>query len=308
MTTNPPDSKHILAGIFLAITAAIIWSGNFIIAKAAKDAISPIALSFFRWGGASLLMLPIGWQHLRKDWPTIKKHPWHFFWVGLSGICLFNTCLYIAGHHTSAINLAVISTTSSPVFSFVLATIFLKEVIPPLRLIGLGICLSGILFLISKGNWETLVHFRFSQGDWWILGAAFSFAAYNIFVRKKPPGIAPIAYLFSAFWSGTLLLLPAFLFDQWQGSPIVWSPSLAGMLFYLAAGTSVGAFFCWNAALSRLGAARTAIFGNLIPVFSSIEAIVLLGEHIQPVQYIGMSIIFLGVIMGNLGFRAKKVG
>jgi drug/metabolite transporter (DMT)-like permease len=62
----------------------------------------------------------------------------------------------------------------------------------------------------------------------------------------------------------------------------------------------VVAFYCWNKAISYLGAARTALFGNLIPVFSSLEAVWLLGEKITLVHAGGMAIIIAGLVVANL--------
>jgi drug/metabolite transporter (DMT)-like permease len=226
--------------------------------------------------------------------------------AGLFGVCIFNTIVYVAGHHSEAIQLALLGTTSSPVFSFILARIFLKENIPPRRIIGLIICIAGILFILSKGSLDTLMHLRFSPGDWWILLAAFSFAAYNIIVRGRPVKVGSVAYLSAVFFSGTLMLLPFAITDIAMGSVPQFNLPLAGMILYLGAGTSVAAFFCWNVAIARLGAARASLFGMLIPVFSSIEAVWLLKEKMILAQVVGMALVFGGVFMANFTPGRKK--
>lgn len=296
-----------LAGILLAILATLIWSGNFIIARSAASAVPPISLAFFRWACASVIMLPLGWQAFIRDRKVVLQHWPSLAFAALAGVAVFNTLVYVAGHFSAAINLALIGTTSSPIFSFILARIFLKEHIPFQRLLGLLICLVGILLLLSRGSWEVLMHFRFSEGDWWILGAAFSFAVYNIMARKKPAAVGPVSYLFSTFWIGMLMLLPFALWEHNNIPGITWNASLVGMILYLGAGTSVAAFFCWNAAIARLGAARAAIFGNLIPLFSSIEAVLILKEQITWVHLSGMSIIVAGLITANYKHSHTKV-
>lgn len=297
------QSNKTITGILLAILATLIWSGNFIVARGASELIGPVSLAFLRWSCAALLITPLAWGHFKREWPLVKQHPWHFFWAALFGISLFNTLVYVAGHHSPAINLALIGTTSSPVFSFILAAIFLKEKIPLHRVIGLLVCLAGILLLISKASWDQLLHFRFSTGDIWILVAAASFAMYNIFARRKPAGISAPNYLFTTFWMGTLLLLPFFIVENRNGLTWQWTPDMAGIILYLGAGTSVAAFYCWNAAIQALGAARTSIFGNLIPLFSSVEAVIILGEKIQPYHWWGMLIITLGLLMANVQWK-----
>jgi drug/metabolite transporter (DMT)-like permease len=294
-------AKSTTQGILLAILATIIWSGNFIVARGVIHEIPPVTLAFSRWACASVIMIPIGWRSIKSQWIDIKANAGHLFWAGLTGVSMFNTLVYIAGHYTEAINLALIGTTSSPIFSYILARIFLKEKITPLKLFGLLLCITGVLFILSRGHWNNLIHFRLTEGDGWVLLGALSFSIYNILARKKPANLGPITYLTITFWIGTLLLKP---FAIWElvvhPAGIRWTSSLFLIILYLGAGASVAAFFCWNAAIARLGAARASIFGNLIPVFSSIEAVWLLKEKILPAHIAGMVLVFAGVFLANL--------
>ncbi len=292
--------KATTQGILLAILATIIWSGNFIVARGVIKEIPPIALAFARWTCASLIMIPFGWRSIKTQWPDLKANAVHLFWAGLTGVSLFNTLVYIAGHFTEAINLALVGTTSSPIFSFILARIFLKERITPLRMMGLFLCIAGVLIILSRGNWHNLFYFRLTAGDGWVLLGALSFSIYNILARKKPVSLGPVTYLTATFWVGTLILAPFALWElSLHPTGIHWTPSLAFIILYLGAGASVASFFCWNAAIARLGAARTSIFGNLIPVFSSFEAVWLLKEKILPAHIAGMLLVFAGVFLAN---------
>ncbi len=291
--------------MLLAILATLIWSGNFIVARGISTQIAPVTLAFYRWSCASIILLPIAWNAFQKDRSVIWKNRWHILFAGLTGVSVFNTLVYIAGHFTSAINLALIGTTSSPIFSFILARIFLKEKIPPFRLIGLVVCIAGILLLLSRGSTEVLLHFKFTEGDWWVLGGAFSFSVYNILARKKPTGISPKSYLLVTFCTGTLLLFPFFIWEQMHTPNMPWSATLTGIIIYLGAGASVVSFFCWNAAIAKLGAARTALFGNLIPIFSTIEAVLILGEKISWIHTASMCLVIAGLIIANIKHRSN---
>src|SRR5687767_5067270 len=113
---NPLPTKQLYIGIGLAVLATIIWSGNFIVARAVADEIPPISLAFYRWLTASLIMLPLAWKKFGAEKQVVLQNRKYIFWVSLSGITLFNTFVYYAGHYSPAINLALIGTTSSPVF------------------------------------------------------------------------------------------------------------------------------------------------------------------------------------------------
>jgi drug/metabolite transporter (DMT)-like permease len=297
---NQSSSKNIYTGIGLAVLAAFIWSGNFIVARGVYKQIPPISLSFYRWLIATIILLPFAWKNFLKDWRVIKQS-WHYlFWVSLSGIALFNTFVYVGGHYTSAINLALIGTTSSPIMANILARVFLKEKIGWYKIIGIILCITGVLFLLSKGDFRNLLHFQFSEGDLWVLLAAFCFAVYNTLVRKKPVAISAPGFLLTIFGIGTFLLLPFFLWELSYTQPVVWSMNLVWVILYLGLGASVICFWIWNIAIHKLGSGRTALFGNLIPIFSSIEAVVWLNEKFTFNHIISMVVVLTGLLIANL--------
>jgi drug/metabolite transporter (DMT)-like permease len=295
-------TKNTYTGIGLAVLATLIWSGNFIAAKGVFKQVPPGTLAFYRWLTASLIILPFAIKHLKADnirWSTIKPAMPYLFWASLTGVTLFNTLVYIGAHYSSAINLALIGTTSSPIFAIILARIFLKERIGWMKLAGMILCISGVLFLLSGGSWHNLLHLRFTTGDGWVLMAAFSFAVYNTLVRKKPSGISPVSFLCITFCIGTLLLIPLVAWEMNYASPVQWSLNLMLVILFLGTGASVIAFLCWNIAVGKLGAGRTALFGNLIPVFSSIEAVIILGEEFTLIHLASMVLVFAGIILAN---------
>jgi drug/metabolite transporter (DMT)-like permease len=305
--SNPPQdsqqSKNIYIGIGLAVLAAFIWSGNFIIAKGVNKQIPPISLNFYRWLIASLIIFPFAIKQFRTQWKLVRQS-WHYlFWVSLSGVALFNTFVYIGAHYTSAINLALIGTTSSPIMSVVFARIFLKEKIGWMKLAGMILCTIGVLFLLSNGNFKDLLSLHFSTGDLWMLLAAFSFAVYNTLVKKKPAGISPVNFLFVIFSFGTLIVLPFFIWELNRSATVEWSSHLIFSILYISVGASVICFLIWNIAIGKLGAGRTALFGNLIPVFSSIEAALILHEDFTWIHITSMIIIFAGILLANLRHR-----
>ena len=114
-------TKTVYTGIFFAVLATIIWSGNFIVARGVIHEIPPFGLAFYRWLTASVIIFPLAITQFKSERAIVLKNWKYFFWVSLTGITLFNTLIYIAGHYSSAINLALIGTTSSPVFNGILS-------------------------------------------------------------------------------------------------------------------------------------------------------------------------------------------
>jgi drug/metabolite transporter (DMT)-like permease len=298
--------KQTYAGIGLALITVIIWSGNYVIAKGIAKQLPPVSLAFYRWSMAAVCILPFAVKKILTQKEIILKNKNYIFWTALTGVSIFNTFIYLAGHYTSAINLALIGTTSAPVFATFMAAIFLKESISRYRITGMVICITGILYLLCQGNLQKLANFHFGKGDVLVLISAFTFAIYNTLVRKKPAGLSPIAFLGVIFTLGSICLLPFYIFETMHSPAVQWTPNMFYIILYLGIGNSIIAFFCWNASIERLGAAGTALFGNLIPVFSTIEAVLFLGEIFSNIHLISGLLVIGGLIIANITGKTAK--
>jgi drug/metabolite transporter (DMT)-like permease len=102
------------------------------------------------------------------------------------------------------------------------------------------------------------------------------------------------------------MLLPFYIWEITHSIPIVWNESLLLIILYLGIGTSVIAFLCWNAAIARLGAGRTALFGNLIPVFSGFEAVLILNEKISFIHIFSGALVITGLVIATLQHPVRK--
>lgn len=136
-----------------------------------------------------------------------------------------------------------------------------------------------------------------------MLAAAFAFAVYNITARKKPAAMSSGAFLIVAFFLGTLVLLPFYLSELKTLGGFTVSISNIGAILYLGIGASVICFLLWNKAIAQLGAGRASLFGNLIPVFASVEAVILLGETVNWFQFAGFAVVIAGLVVANLRKR-----
>lgn len=297
---NSHHKKQAWIGVGLAVLAAIIWSGNFIIARGVRKEIPPVALAFYRWLAATIVVLPFAWKYFSKELRIVKQRFLFFLLTAATGVSMYNTFIYIAGHFSSAINMAILCTCSIPIISVILARIFLKERIPPLRIIGMLVSLMGILVLLSHGKLDDLLHFKFTDGDWWILSAAFTFSIYNTLVKKRPATMHPVNFLFVIFLLGLILLIPFYIYELDHAGGFIINASHILEILYIGIGASVICFFIWNKAIAALGGGRTALFTNLIPVFSSAEAVFVLHENIVTLHIISFLLVIAGLIIANI--------
>jgi drug/metabolite transporter (DMT)-like permease len=297
---NVSPNKNLLIGFGFAMITIVIWSGNYVIARGIAHQIPPISIAFFRWSTASFFILLIGWKKFIQQKEILFQHKSYLFFTALTGVTLFNTFIYVAGHFTEAINLVLIATTAAPIFITIFSALILKEKINAFRMIGMLLCIAGILILLSKGSWQKLMQLHFGTGDLWILASAFTFSIYSILVKKRPATISPMSFLVSIFITGTLVLLPFYLMEVHYTEPLHWTNGMFLTVLYLGIGNSVIGFLCWNASIARIGPARTSLFSNLMPVFSTIEAVLILGEQFTIIHLISGLVVISGLVIANL--------
>lgn len=298
MPSSPEGSSSALTGSLAALGATVIWSGNFVIARGMSEAMPPATLAFCRWTVAFLALLPMALPALIRDRALIRKHIRYLLVTALFGVTVFNTLIYVAGHYTEALNLALIS-TFIPVFIMLLSRIFLGEPLTWPRLIGLAIAVAGIVLLITRGHPAILLDMRLNVGDLVILFATLLFAAYSILVRRKPAGIGPTTMLGASFGLGLIMLTPWMLTEQALGAPVHLGWPLVGSILYIGLGASLISFWLWNVSLSRIGPTRAGFIYYTLPLFSGLEAAFFLDEPVTWIHAASGALIIGGVFLAT---------
>ena len=300
MSQNPNKKKswyRVTWPYLLTAVAPLCWGGNIVLARGVADIIPPVSFAFWRWTIAFVILLPFTWRTARQDWSRVVKS-WKIMSVlSILGISFFNTLLYTAVHTTTAINGAMIQTAMPAVI--ILATLLMfKEKVTRLQLLGVAICIFGAFIVILRGRWDTLLGMSFAPGDILMIGAVILYALYSALLRQRP-AIHPLSFLIYTFGLGIVFLLPLYVWELAGSATMILTPHVILSILYVALFPSIVAYFCWNRGVEVLGANRTGLLINLIPVFASILAILFLGETLQAFHIIGMALIFGGMILFN---------
>lgn len=283
----------------LLILATILWGGNFVIGRAVAPDIAPFTLAYFRWIVALLVFLPIAWTALQKEWSKIRANFGIVLLMSFTGVAVFNTLVYIALHHTSAINASLMNSTT-PIVIFLLSFLFIREKLTKKQWIGAGISFVGVLFIISRGSLELITTFSFNIGDLIMVVAVLSWGTYSLLVKQFSNRLPGNATFLVSIMLGILMLTPFFIFE-WMTTPnaINWSLGTLGAIIYIGIFASIVAFLSWNSGVVRLGASRAGIFLNFIPLFATIFAIIFIGESVQISQIVGALFVISGVYIAT---------
>ena len=291
------------SGYLFAVTATVIWSGNFIIARDIAETLTPLSLAFCRWLAAVVVILPFSVKKLINEREIIKKHIIYLSITSVLGITIFNTLIYIAGRTTTALNLSLISITF-PVFIVIISCFVFKEKITVQRFTGIVFVITGVLILITKGDIKRLLNISFAEGDFWMLIAALTFAVYSILVKRKPEKLSIISLQSITFLIGLLFLLPFFIIDRMINPPILFDAKIFTVILYTGLLASLAAFLLWNRSIMKIGASKAGMIYYTMPLFSGISAYIFLKESISAIHLYSAVLIITGILAAN--YEVKK--
>lgn len=282
---------------FFLVLTTLSWSANTVFSILAIGEVSPMVIVFGRWFGVLLLLLIFAQKYIRKDWETFKTHKKYFLFMAMAGFSIFNGLYYIAAHSTTAVNLGILQ-GSIPIFVLIGSIIFLSNKITSLQIVGIVITLLGVVLVSVKGDLEILINLALAQGDLLMLLACFLYAAYTVGLRKRPNihSMSLFAYLtFFAFLTSIPLLGLEIAMGQSQFPTskgwiliglITLFPSFLSQVLYILS-------------VNNIGPARASVFVNLIPIFSTIMAALVLNEYIQWFHYASLIMVLGGIALSE---------
>ncbi|MBM9614991.1 DMT family transporter [Desulfobulbus rhabdoformis] len=284
--------------LLLTLTT-LFWSGNFVVSRGMHAVIPPVALSFWRWSLALVILLGFAWKPLWRDRRLLWKYKRFILAQGLLGVTGFNTLLYMAMQYTGVIN-GVLVNSCVPVLIAVISWIRFQETLLVRQYCGIFISLSGVALIMAKGDVSMLTQISFNRGDLLVLAAAVVWALYSTNLRRYPGEIHPLAYLLAMILVGLVGLSPLYLWELAQGKTFTVNSSVLLTVGYVAFFASVLAFIFWNRAVRSIGANRAGPFVHLMPVFSSILAMIFLHEQPERYHAQGVVLIFCGILLSTV--------
>jgi drug/metabolite transporter (DMT)-like permease len=283
------------------LLAILIWAANTVVSKAAAGVLDPAAISFYRWVIAALALSPFCLPQLWRRRAEIRPWLGKLLVLALLGMVLYQCLAYYAAHSTSATNMGVIG-----------------SLIPLLTLLQSGLLLRPEAGQAGAARHEPLpVRGALAAGS----GQPPGTAARRHQSGRRPDAarlgqlcplwpadpplataVRPLAQPLPADPAGgaaadpggplcRLLAVPA------EGWSLVLFAGLASSLF---------AAYCWMRGLATLGAERTSVFMNLMPLCTALIAVITLGEPIHGYHLLGGGLILTGVMISQLKPRARR--
>ena len=297
-----PDNMGISPNIkayLLLTTTTLCWGANAILGKIAVGEISPMLLVTLRWLSVVILLLIFARKYLIQDWPILRHHLRYICLMGTLGFTAFNALFYVAAHSTSAINIGILQ-GSIPVF-VLLGTFLLYQLrITAVQTFGVAVTLVGVVAVASGGDITLLANLSINRGDLYMLIACLFYAGYSIGLSRRP-AVSALGLFSSIAMVAFIVSLPLLAIeiasDKFQAPTATgWIvvalvsilPSLIAQVFFMHG-------------VSLIGPGRAGVFVNLVPVFTSILAVVFLQETFELFHAVSLGLVLGGIGLSELG-------
>ena len=293
-------SKDKAAYIFLILTT-LFWSGNFIVGKAASlFEIPPFTLNFYRWTFAWLILAPFTLKEVIDKKNYILKNIKLIIILGITSITIFNSIVYYSLNFTQVIS-GVLMISTIPVMIIIFCWLFRIEKTNIYQIFGVIFSLLGVVVIITKADLNILLNLNFNKGDIWMVVAMFSWAMYSALLRKKKLELSQLSLLQTIITTGLIFLFPAYLIELSLGYKANINLPFVLTLTYVVLFPGLASFIFWIKGISIIGSNRSGIFLHLMPIFSTIMAILIFGEKFMIFHSIGAVLIIAGIILSSRG-------
>ena len=281
----------------LLTLCVLLWSANFIIGRYLHEDVEPVQLAFFRWSGAAIIIFPILFNNFAKISKAIKENFLVLNVLAVLGITAFNTILYVALNYTKATN-ALLINSFVPIIILILSLFILKVKIRKVQLLGILLSTFGVIFLILRGDFSTLLTLKLNQGDLFVLISSFTWALYSVLVKFRPKELSDFEFFTSIVYIGLFWLSLVYMLMGYSIKEDIYLVQNHYVAFiYVALFPSVISYYFWHKGIHEIGANKTGQFTHLMPLFGSILAYLFLNERLSLYHIIGAVFIGTGIYL-----------
>ena len=195
--------------------------------------------------------------------------------------------------------------TSSPIFIILISSIFFKEKINKIKIIGLVSCLTGVFIIIIKGDLELLINLNFTIGDLWMLAAAIGWALYSIYLFYWKTELQMFQRFTLIAFFGALSLLPFYIAEEILIEETLFNFKFFLWVIFAAISPGIIAFSLYTEAQKYLGASLTGFTLYIFTIYAAIYGLIFFNEKLEMYHYAGTILVFFGVYLAKKNYENK---
>ncbi|HEX2197950.1 MAG TPA: DMT family transporter [Burkholderiales bacterium] len=280
------------AAWLVLLATLLLWSGNWIVARAVREDIAPGIATAGRLLIVLALLAPFALRGLRAKWPRLSRRDCAILAaMGFTGGGLHLALQWLGLHYTTATS-GILYLSTTPIFILLMAAPLLGERIGLHQWLGVAVSFGGVYLIATQGRPALLA---FNRGDMMALASMVMWAGYTILLRLRRDPLDTAELLITVCGLGLLFMAPWIAFEI-AARPI---PRLnaagAAAVLYSAIGSLLLAYIGWGYVVKRLGAARAGATLHLMPALGVLLSAIFLGEYPQWFHFAGIGLVLAGV-------------
>jgi drug/metabolite transporter (DMT)-like permease len=292
------------AAYFVLLATLLLWSGNWIVARAVRADVAPGVATMGRLLLVLAVLAPFAWRTLPGKLRALGPRDWRVLAaLGFFGGGLHLAMQWLGLHYTTATS-GTLYLSTSPIFILLLAAPLLGEPIRRRQWIGVAISFCGVAVIAARGRPEGIATLSFNVGDLLALGSMAMWAAYTVFLRLRREALNTIEFLVVICAFGLAWMTPWVLWEVAHGTRVLLSARGILAVAYSAIGSLLLAYAGWSYVVTRLGAARAGVTLHLMPALGVLMAAIFLGEVPRWFHFAGIALILTGVTLSSSRPRA----
>jgi drug/metabolite transporter (DMT)-like permease len=279
----------------------LLWGGNWIVARAVRNDISPGLATTGRVLIVIVLLLPFTWRGLTSKLPQLTRRDWLFIaLLGLTGGGPHLGFQWLGLHFTTATS-GTLYLSTTPIFILLLGAI-LGDPVRARQWIGVAISFCGVVLIATQGNVRGL---SFNIGDLMAITSMAMWAGYTVTLPRRRDALTVIELLTVVCAFGALFMVPWLVIEAFMGMNL--SLSVPGVLavVYSAIGSLLLAYAGWSYVVQRLGPARAGATMHLMPAIGILLSAIFLQEYPRWFHFVGIAMILAGVATASSVSRSR---
>ena len=283
------------------LATLLLWSGNWIVARAVRNDITPGIATLGRLFIVLAILLPFAWSGLRAKLTGFSSRDWKILAaLGFTGGGLHLGLQWLGLHYTTATS-GILYLSMTPIFILVLAAP-LGERVGLRQWAGVAVSLCGVYLIATQGRPAVP---SFNIGDMMALASMMMWAGYTVLLRVRRDALSVIELIVVVCAFGVLFMLPWVAYEVAMDASVRLGNAGSLAVLYSAIGSLLLAYAGWSYVVRRLGAARAGVTLHLMPAMGVVLSAVLLREYPSWFHFAGIALILAGVALSSL--RASSV-
>jgi len=281
----------------LMILAAFFWAGAFIAGKYSVGTFTPAMLTFLRFGFASIIIFVILIVRQPEDWKLKKDELPPVILLGLVGMVGYHMLFFEALKYTTATNASMV-VALNPMVTTIIAAVLTGESLSIKRMGLILIAFAGVVLTLTNWDLGMITRMEMNIGDLIMILAVLCWAYYSVLVKKHMVKFTPLKLTTYTFVCCTLFLTPFVVMGSENLVAVKEAPLGAWLaVLYMAVFPTVVGYLIQQMSIKKVGASKTNIFINLVPVFSIVLAFVILNEVASIQKMLSSGMIILAVFL-----------